>query len=1309
VMDDVGQKPAMTRKGSLSSLTSSLKKGFRSSSRTNGAAAGGGAADADMNDKWETASNGSISSRTSFASRVSGAKDAVKRRLTAPLNGMSFSKPKVEFSAGDFGETAFHITVQKEESLESENMLELPVGSAFKVVQVNEGFRMKVATQGIQGWITFKVKSNDLLVAKCGSDMQFIVNELHIGSQHEVKSEVTVRVAEPLDSEAKAVLKPGTLVSIMEFGTINKRRAKVSARAVKGLGVEGWISVATKQGELLIGEVTENSKSAAGVEFVPKYLKVKGLLEAAVSGDLAGMKKLVEGSGRMSRLLASDPNRPDLNCCDVRGMTALMYAATFANKPVVDYLVARKEEVDVNALDSTQKSALHHASKRAKSRRTLEYDAAQADIITTLLCCGACLEGRDHNGCTALMFAVANGDEAVTRSLLTAQANVNVQDFEGRMPLDYAQNFGHHKLATLLKAAGAEGHESDDGDPPLQEKPQDEPKAAKQAPPAEGDREDATVLAAPSLSAAEAGVVVEEHAPAETVQAAQAAIEAMAHSSKAAAAPEESAAKETDPPEKKKHKKDKAEKADKGEKVDKGEKADKGERADKADKAERAEKTEKADKAEKPDKAEKGEKAEKAEKSGKSKSEKGERSEKKKSKKTVKEAASAGMMEAIEASEAAPKVAVEQETTQEVDEKQVALATLQALLESSATAGELKAAIKVAEAAGAQEADLQAAEQRIKELKARAKALDQLRQAIAERSVGELQKAIAEAEQTHVDGEQVEEARRVLAEEEPKEKAREQLQAAKEGADIEKLKSAIAQAKKVGLASSELNEFEELLACAESKEKAEAMLKSAMEGKDVSGLKFAIQQAKDAGVDAKLVKQAKQILKEEEPKQNARQLLTAACEACTATALKEAIQAAEAAGLDASEIQEARDVLHHVEEKERKLQSVKNIMQEVKEVSASDIEALRVAKEKLSEVIDRALEAGVAEADLFEAETRRKKLHNAIEDLKGSIRVFCRVRPLSSKEKAQGDTTITKAVDSMTLGIKDNPNFQFDAVFTPGTQAEVFEDCKDLVQSAVDGYNVTMFAYGQTGAGKTYTMYGAPGDEGTAPRTIQEIFRVTEQNKNRFNFTVMGSMLELYRNDLVDLLSKGNPGASKTKLNVRQEKSGMVVVEHLTEQECHCAEELSDLLERGNKQRTVAATAMNSESSRSHLVLLIKIVSVNKETKDVARGKILICDLAGSERLKKSQVTEDMQKEAIEINKSLTALGDVIEGLTKGSKMVPYRNHKLTQLMQDSLGGSAKTLMFVNCSPSSSNLDETVMSLKYATRAKKITNTAKKA
>merc|ERR1712176_898710 len=124
--------------------------------------------------------------------------------------------------------------------------------------------------------------------------------------------------------------------------------------------------------------------------------------------------------------------------------------------------------------------------------------------------------------------------------------------------------------------------------------------------------------------------------------------------------------------------------------------------------------------------------------------------------------------------------------------------------------------------------------------------------------------------------------------------------------------------------------------------------------------------------------------------------------------------------------------------------------------------------------------------------------------------------------------------------------------------------------------------------------------------------------------------------------------------------------------------------------RQVAHTAMNSESSRSHLILIIKIVSVNLETREQISGKIFLCDLAGSERLKKSEVTDDMQKEAIEINKSLTALGDVIEALTKGTKP-PYRNHTLTQVMQDALGGTSKTIMCVNCSPASSNYDESVM------------------
>jgi hypothetical protein len=242
-------------------------------------------------------------------------------------------------------------------------------------------------------------------------------------------------------------------------------------------------------------------------------------------------------------------------------------------------------------------------------------------------------------------------------------------------------------------------------------------------------------------------------------------------------------------------------------------------------------------------------------------------------------------------------------------------------------------------------------------------------------------------------------------------------------------------------------------------------------------------------------------------------------------------------------------------------------------------------------------------------------------------------------------------------------------------------------------------------------MNGVPGQEGVAPRTIDEIFASIERQKDRKECQVSFSMAELYRNDLIDLLrDKDVARADADNLPCKLDKDGNVVIDGINEKVCDVPAELMELYMYGMNMRTVAATAMNSESSRSHLIFIVRVKTKNKHTGETVSGKILICDLAGSERLKKSQVTGDMQKEAIEINKSLTALGDVISALTLGKKGsgVPYRNHKLTQVMQDSLGGSAKTLMFMNCSPSVYNLDETVMSLKWATKAKKVSNTIAK-
>jgi len=364
----------------------------------------------------------------------------------------------------------------------------------------------------------------------------------------------------------------------------------------------------------------------------------------------------------------------------------------------------------------------------------------------------------------------------------------------------------------------------------------------------------------------------------------------------------------------------------------------------------------------------------------------------------------------------------------------------------------------------------------------------------------------------------------------------------------------------------------------------------------------------------------------------------------------------------------------------------------------------------------------ILETQFAEEQVMRKKFHNQIQDMKGAIRVFCRFRPMIDREFAAGDCVAAKKVDAFTAEVASDKrgqneppkSFSFDAVFdAESSQEDVFADCRELVQSAVDGYNVTIFAYGQTGAGKTWTMYGSDENPGLAPRSIQALFSVIEREQRRGNktFNVKAYMIEVYKQDIIDLLSppQQNNNAKNHGLEVKKDIGrGMMYVDGVTERDIRTPKELKQVLVDGEKKRHVAATKMNSASSRSHLLLSIIIECNIKDPEQVVYGKITLCDLAGSERPNKSGVSGDALKEAIEINKSLTALGDVIEALTKGSKSVPYRNHKLTMLMQDSLGGSAKTLMFVNCSPAGSNSDETTTSLKWASRARHITNDVKR-
>lgn len=342
----------------------------------------------------------------------------------------------------------------------------------------------------------------------------------------------------------------------------------------------------------------------------------------------------------------------------------------------------------------------------------------------------------------------------------------------------------------------------------------------------------------------------------------------------------------------------------------------------------------------------------------------------------------------------------------------------------------------------------------------------------------------------------------------------------------------------------------------------------------------------------------------------------------------------------------------------------------------------------------------------------RKKIHNAMEDMKGKIRVYCRVRPILKLEKDKGQTEAVSIPDELTISLnwKDKKReFSYDAVFQPGTsQEKVFEDTKHLIQSAVDGYNVCIFAYGQTGSGKTFTIYGNEQLPGLTPRGVSELFDILDRDSSKISAKVSVYMLELYCDDLQDLLAENKKGErlmKAAKLEIKKDPKGMVtipgatIVENITS-----ARELMSVLEGGQSRRHVASTKMNRESSRSHLVMSIVIETTNLQTQSVARGKLSFVDLAGSERVKKSGASGDQLKEAQAINKSLSALGNVISALATEQGHVPYRDHKLTMLMSDSIGGTAKTLMFVNVSPVDGNLEETQNSLQYATRVSTIRN-----
>ncbi|XP_073716988.1 uncharacterized protein [Misgurnus anguillicaudatus] len=356
--------------------------------------------------------------------------------------------------------------------------------------------------------------------------------------------------------------------------------------------------------------------------------------------------------------------------------------------------------------------------------------------------------------------------------------------------------------------------------------------------------------------------------------------------------------------------------------------------------------------------------------------------------------------------------------------------------------------------------------------------------------------------------------------------------------------------------------------------------------------------------------------------------------------------------------------------------------------------------------------------DLKEEVRRRRpcNIRNTLLDQdknRGKIRVFCRIRPLTRTEQSKRSQVIVSCLDEYSV-ILETPRgpreFQFDKIFNSECmQEEIFLESSGLIQCAIDGFNVCIFAYGHTGSGKTFTMVGDKDrrNPGIIPRTFTKIFEIIQENESKFEFKVSAYMLELYNDRLQDLFVSPTEAFSK-KIEIKRDRKGLVFAQGAETKEAASAGELFALFEQGCANRHIAATKMNVESSRSHLIIGIMIKSSNLTNGSVSYGKLSLVDLAGSERAAKTGAKDDQLKEANSINKSLSALGDVISALSMEQPHVPYRNNKLTQLMQDSLGGNAKTLMILNISPSDCNLEETLTSLIYATRVKSITNTAQK-
>ncbi|XP_047988370.1 protein claret segregational [Leguminivora glycinivorella] len=341
----------------------------------------------------------------------------------------------------------------------------------------------------------------------------------------------------------------------------------------------------------------------------------------------------------------------------------------------------------------------------------------------------------------------------------------------------------------------------------------------------------------------------------------------------------------------------------------------------------------------------------------------------------------------------------------------------------------------------------------------------------------------------------------------------------------------------------------------------------------------------------------------------------------------------------------------------------------------------------------------------------QRDLRNTIQDLKGNIRVYCRVRPPLESETNKPLFNLN-VVDACTIEVekvelnalsqstrkgKSQHTFSFDGIFTPhSTQETVFEEVSNMIQSALDGYNVCIFAYGQTGSGKTYTMEGGCGPDqyGIIPRAFNFMFTCMEDLKRMgWQLTIKASFLEIYNEVIYDLLNSCKDQLSHD-IKMVNSKGTDLYVSNLKEEEVKSSHDFIKLMIYAQRNRQTAATLNNERSSRSHSVTQIKISAINEIRKEKYTSQLNLVDLAGSESGKTTQRMDETKH----INRSLSELSKVILSLQTNQAHIPYRNSKLTHLLMPSLGGNSKTLMLVNINQFDECFGETLNSLRLATK-----------